>query len=163
MMPAVLNLNQTFYYPTIQTLYLHATKGRARWQHTQMWQYSHIGLVMQNKWVFNDPVIIEHPVLRPRPRLLRAPRGGWIGDPIKFNTNSHGTVWKLERLSNLIQALLNTDNQRESTQETSDFIPWFGQVTLFYFHVVASQWTRVALNPFQVIWWSTWIPRVSLS
>jgi hypothetical protein len=31
------------------------------------------------------------------------------------------------------------------------FIPWFGQVILTYFHVVASQWTRVALNPFQVI------------
>jgi hypothetical protein len=31
------------------------------------------------------------------------------------------------------------------------FIPWFGQVTLAYFHVVASQWTRVALNPFQAI------------
>jgi hypothetical protein len=31
------------------------------------------------------------------------------------------------------------------------FILWFGQVTLAYFHVVASQWTRVALNPFQVI------------
>jgi hypothetical protein len=31
------------------------------------------------------------------------------------------------------------------------FIPWFGQVTLAYFHVVVSQWTRVALNPFQVI------------
>jgi hypothetical protein len=31
------------------------------------------------------------------------------------------------------------------------FIPWFGQVILAYFHVVASQWTRVALNPFQVI------------
>jgi hypothetical protein len=31
------------------------------------------------------------------------------------------------------------------------FIPWFGQVTLAYFHVVASQWTRVALNHFQVI------------
>jgi hypothetical protein len=31
----------------------------------------------------------------------------------------------------------------------------FGQVTLAYFHVVASQWTRVALNPFQVIQWST--------
>jgi hypothetical protein len=38
-----------------------------------------------------------------------------------------------------------------ATQETRDFIPWFGQVTLAYFHVVASQWTRVALNPFQVI------------
>jgi hypothetical protein len=66
MMPAVLNLNQTFYYPTIKTLYLHATKGRARRQHTQMRQYSQSGLVMQNKWVFNDLVIIEHPVLRPR-------------------------------------------------------------------------------------------------
>jgi hypothetical protein len=31
------------------------------------------------------------------------------------------------------------------------FIPWFSQVTLVYFHVVASQWTRVALDPFQVI------------
>jgi hypothetical protein len=35
--------------------------------------------------------------------------------------------------------------------ETRDFILWFDQVTLAYFHVVASQWTRVALNPFQVI------------
>ena len=26
-------------------------------------------------------------------------------------------------------------------------------------HVVASQWTRVALNPSQVIKWSTWIPQ----
>jgi hypothetical protein len=34
-------------------------------------------------------------------------------------------------------------------------------ITLAYFHVVASQWTRVALNPFQVIQWSTWIPRCS--
>jgi hypothetical protein len=32
-------------------------------------------------------------------------------------------------------------------------------ITLPYFHVVASQWTKVALNPFQVIQWSTWIPR----
>jgi hypothetical protein len=39
------------------------------------------------------------------------------------------------------------------------FIPWFGQVILAYFHVVVSQWTRVALNPFQAIQWSTWIPR----
>jgi hypothetical protein len=30
-------------------------------------------------------------------------------------------------------------------------------------HVVASQWTRVALNSFQVIQWSTWIPRCSFS
>jgi hypothetical protein len=39
----------------------------------------------------------------------------------------------------------------KQSQETREFIPWFGQVTLAYFHVVASQWTRVALNPFQVI------------
>jgi hypothetical protein len=51
----------------------------------------------------------------------------------------------------LKRARVNTDNQRESTQETRDFISWFGQVTLAYFHVVASQWTRVALNPFQVV------------
>ena len=30
-------------------------------------------------------------------------------------------------------------------------------------HVVASQRTRVALNPFQLIQWSTWIPQFSLS
>jgi hypothetical protein len=40
---------------------------------------------------------------------------------------------------------------KRSTQETRDFTPWFGQVTLAYFHVMASQWARVALNPFQVI------------
>jgi hypothetical protein len=57
----------------------------------------------------------------------------------------------LEWLSGLKRALVNTDNQIEDTQETRDFIPWFGQVTLFYFHVVVFQWTRVALNPFQVI------------
>jgi hypothetical protein len=39
----------------------------------------------------------------------------------------------------------------KQSQETREFIPWFGQVTLAYFHVVASQWTRVELNPFQVI------------
>jgi hypothetical protein len=40
--------------------------------------------------------------------------------------------------------------QKSNTRDTV-FISWFGQVTLAYFHVVASQWTRVALNPFQVI------------
>jgi hypothetical protein len=45
--------------------------------------------------------------------------------------------------------------KEEQSQETRDFIPWFSQVTLVYFHVVVSQWTRVALNPFQVIQWST--------
>jgi hypothetical protein len=51
-----------------------------------------------------------------------------------------------------------TQSQKKQHKWHAIFIPWFGQVTLAYFHVVASQWTRVALNPFQVIWWSTWIP-----
>jgi hypothetical protein len=50
------------------------------------------------------------------------------------------------------RALVNTDKQRESNHKRhAIFIPWFGQVKLAYFHVVVSQWTRVALNPFQVI------------
>jgi hypothetical protein len=50
------------------------------------------------------------------------------------------------------RALANTNNHREEQHKRHTiFIPWFGQVTLAYFHVVASQWTRVALNPFQVI------------
>jgi hypothetical protein len=46
---------------------------------------------------------------------------------------------------------ITTITKKEQSQETRNFIPWFGQVILAYFHVVASQWTRVALNPFQVI------------
>jgi hypothetical protein len=42
-------------------------------------------------------------------------------------------------------------SRREQSQETHDFITWFGQVTLAYFHVVAAYWMRVALNPSQVI------------
>jgi hypothetical protein len=50
------------------------------------------------------------------------------------------------------QALANRNNHREEQHKRHTiFIPWFGQVTLAYFHVVASQWTSVALNPFQVI------------
>jgi hypothetical protein len=50
------------------------------------------------------------------------------------------------------RALANTNNHREKRHKRHTiFIPWFGQVTLAYFHVVVSQWTRVALNPFQVI------------
>jgi hypothetical protein len=50
------------------------------------------------------------------------------------------------------RALVNTSNHRESNYKRHTiFIPWFGQVALAYFHVVASQWMRVALNPFQVI------------
>jgi hypothetical protein len=41
--------------------------------------------------------------------------------------------------------------EKSNTKRHDVFIPWFGQVTLAYFHVVVSQWTRVALNPFQVI------------
>jgi hypothetical protein len=47
------------------------------------------------------------------------------------------------------------NNHREINTRHTFFIPWFGQATLAYFHVVASQWTRVALNPFQVIRRST--------
>jgi hypothetical protein len=64
----------------------------------------------------------------------------------------------LIRLSGLKRVLVNTNNHRESNIRHTIFIPWFDQVILAYFHVVASQWTRVALNPFQVIRWSTWIP-----
>jgi hypothetical protein len=50
------------------------------------------------------------------------------------------------------QALANTSNHREEQHKRHTiFISWFGQVTLAYFHVVASQWMRVALNPFHVI------------
>jgi hypothetical protein len=69
----------------------------------------------------------------------------------------------LERLSSLKRVLVNTDNQGKAHKRHAIFISWFGQVTLAYFDVVASQWTRVALNPFQVIRWSTWIPRFFLS
>ena len=67
----------------------------------------------------------------------------------------------LVRLSSLKRVLVNTSNHREINTRHAIFIPWFGQVTLAYFHVVASQWTRVALNPFQAIQWSTWIPQLS--
>jgi hypothetical protein len=42
-------------------------------------------------------------------------------------------------------------NHKKQHTRHAIFIPWFGQATLAYLHVVASQWTRVALNPFQVI------------
>jgi hypothetical protein len=41
--------------------------------------------------------------------------------------------------------------EKSNTRDTMFLSLWFGQVTLAYFHVVASQWTRVALNLFQVI------------
>ena len=40
--------------------------------------------------------------------------------------------------------------EKSNTRDTV-FYPWFGQVSLVYLHVVASHWTRVAFNPFQVI------------
>jgi hypothetical protein len=43
------------------------------------------------------------------------------------------------------------NNHKKQHMRHVIFIPWFAQVTLAYFRVVASQWTRVALNPFQVI------------
>jgi hypothetical protein len=50
------------------------------------------------------------------------------------------------------RALANTNNHREEQHKRhTTFILLFGHVTLAYFHVVASQWTRVALNPFQAI------------
>jgi hypothetical protein len=68
----------------------------------------------------------------------------------------------LVRLSGWETSSCGQNNHRESNHKRHTiFIPWFGQVTLAYFHVVASQWTRVALNPFQVIQWSTWIPWLS--
>jgi hypothetical protein len=54
------------------------------------------------------------------------------------------------RLNNLKGVLVTTNNHREINTRHAIFLPWFGQVTLAYFHVVASQWTRVTLNPFQV-------------
>jgi hypothetical protein len=35
--------------------------------------------------------------------------------------------------------LWTKQSQRKQSQETRDFISWFGQVTHAYFHVVASQ------------------------
>jgi hypothetical protein len=50
------------------------------------------------------------------------------------------------------RALANTNNHREEQHKRhAVFIPWFGQVALAYFHILVSQWMRVALNPIQVI------------
>jgi phage gp37-like protein len=49
------------------------------------------------------------------------------------------------------QVLVNKTITEKQHNRHAIFIMWFGQVTLAYFHVVASQWTRVTLNPFQVI------------
>jgi hypothetical protein len=49
--------------------------------------------------------------------------------------------------------------EKSNTRDTMFYPVVRPSITLAYFHVVASQWTRVALNPFQVIQRSTWIPR----
>jgi hypothetical protein len=51
--------------------------------------------------------------------------------------------------------------EKSNTRDTVFYPMVRPSKTLAYFHVVASQWTRVALNPFQVIQWPTWIPRFS--
>jgi hypothetical protein len=43
-----------------------------------------------------------------------------------------------------------TITEKAITRDTRFYLV-FGQVTLAYFHIVASQWMRVAVNPFQVI------------
>jgi hypothetical protein len=50
------------------------------------------------------------------------------------------------------RALANkTITEESSTRDTVFYLVVRPSITLAYFHVVASQWTRVALNPFQVI------------
>jgi hypothetical protein len=50
------------------------------------------------------------------------------------------------------RALSNKTITEESSTRDMVFYPVVRpSITLAYFHVVASQWTRVALNPFQVI------------
>jgi hypothetical protein len=58
---------------------------------------------------------------------------------------------KLERLSILRRVLVNKIIKEKAHKRHAVLSRGFGQVTLAYFHVVASQWTRVALNPFKVI------------
>jgi hypothetical protein len=45
--------------------------------------------------------------------------------------------------------------EKSNTRDTVFYHMVWSIITLAYFHVVASQWTRVALNPFQVIQRST--------
>jgi hypothetical protein len=45
--------------------------------------------------------------------------------------------------------------EKSNTRDTVFYPMVWSIITLAYFHVVASQWTRVALNPFQVIQRST--------
>jgi hypothetical protein len=41
---------------------------------------------------------------------------------------------------------LKSNNHKKQHTRHVIFITWFGQVTFAYFHVVASQWMRVALK-----------------
>jgi hypothetical protein len=50
------------------------------------------------------------------------------------------------------RALVNHNNhKKDNTRDTMVYPVVRPSITLAYLHVVASQWTRVALNPFQVI------------
>jgi hypothetical protein len=51
--------------------------------------------------------------------------------------------------------------QWEQAQEHRDLSRGSAKYNTCLVHVGASQWTRVALNSFQVIQWSTWIPQCS--
>jgi hypothetical protein len=46
------------------------------------------------------------------------------------------------------RVLVNKTITEKQHKRHAIFIPWFDQAILAYFHVMASQWTRVALNPF---------------
>jgi hypothetical protein len=53
------------------------------------------------------------------------------------------------------------DTIRTSTRDTRILSRGSAKYKTCLLHVVASQWTRVALNSSQVIQWSTWIPQCS--
>jgi hypothetical protein len=58
------------------------------------------------------------------------------------------------------RALVKHNSRKENKHKRhSDLSRGSAKYNTCLLHVVASQWTRVALNPSQVIQWSTWIPR----
>jgi hypothetical protein len=93
---------------------------------------------------------------------LRAPRGGWIGDPAKFNTNSTNLVYKM--LVRLNQVVIEWALEKKSITEKSNT-----RDTVFYPMVQPSNTCLLprcgvpmdegCTQPFQVIQWSTWIPQ----
>jgi hypothetical protein len=57
------------------------------------------------------------------------------------------------------QALVKHNGHEENKHKRhGDLSHGSTQYNIYLLHVVASHWMRVALNPFQVIQWSTWIP-----